>query len=295
MTDPTRPPASQPPPPPPPPAGDGTARRYLSARRKERTPLSGVSSPYGLVIAALAVLISIAPNLVIVAVGGMPEGTGGTAFPEGPELLFGLIVSLVLMLIMFGLALLPVLTAGRPYARLLGPTRGTPMMWAIGIGVGIVTVIVAYTVNAVAVLVFGDGTTVEQGILESASQGGPALVLVVLIAVVIGPITEEVIYRGVFFRALADKVGMWAGATLSAAVFAVVHVEVVFSQPLALAGLFVVGLLLALAYHRTGSLLVPIVGHAVFNAVSVLLALLADQLEVPTAAGILLGPLTGLG
>jgi hypothetical protein len=37
----------------------------------------------------------------------------------------------------------------------------------------------------------------------------------------------------------------------------VVHIDVVLSQPLALAGLVLVGVVLAVAYERTGSLVVP--------------------------------------
>jgi len=252
-------------------------------RTDERTPLDRVPSPYGLLIALATVLIFVAPNLLVLAFDGFADGPGTTALPEGPELIFGLVVTIVLQLTVFALSLLPLLIAGRPFRRLLGPTRSTGLMWAIGLGVGIVTVIVTYTVNAVFVLSFGDGEAVEQEVLDIALAGGAATVLAILLAVVLAPITEEIVFRGVLFRALDHRFGMWPAAVLSSAVFAVIHFEVLFSQPLALVGLFTVGILLAIAYHRTGSLLVPILGHAVFNAVSVSLALLVEQLDLASS------------
>lgn len=251
-----------------------------------------MGSPYGILVALLAVAIFVSPNLLVLAFDGFADGPGTTALPEGPELIIGLVITIALQLFVFALSLLPLLIAGRPFRRLFGPTRSTGTMWAIALGVGIVTVIVTYAVNAIFVLSFGDGEAVEQQVLDIALSGGAATVLAILLAVVLAPITEEIVFRGVLFRALADKLGMWPAAILSSAVFAVIHFEVLFSQPLALVGLFTVGLLLAIAYHRTGSLLVPIVGHAVFNGVSVGLALLAAQLDL---ASTWLPTLPGLG
>jgi membrane protease YdiL (CAAX protease family) len=279
----TSPPSGwQPPPPPPPPSGP-PAHLQQTPRSDRRTPLDLVRSPYGVLVALLSVVIFISPNLLVLAFDGFGDGPGTSAVPEGPELIVGLVITIGLQLIVFAMSLLPLLAAGRPYRRLLGPTRGTGVMWAIGLAVGIVTVIVTYAVNAVFVLSFGDGEPVEQGLLDFALAGGAATVLAILLAVVLAPITEEIVFRGVLFRALDDRFGMWPAAILSSAVFAVIHFEVLFSQPLALVGLFTVGLLLAIAYHRTGSLLVPILGHAVFNAVMVGLALLVDQLDLASS------------
>ena len=228
-------------------------------------------------LALLSITIFVSPNLALLAIGGM-EAAEAVERPSSGQLVFSLAVTLIFQLAIFLLALLPLLIAGRPYRRLLGPTRGTGVMWAIGLGAGIATSVVALSVNAGLAILLEAEDPVEQQILQDALAGGVPLLLAILIAVVAAPITEEVLFRGVLFRALADKLGLWVGAILSSAVFALIHFEIVFSQPIALAGLFTVGLLLAFAYHVTGSLLVPIVGHAVFNAVSLTLAILVDRL-----------------
>ena len=276
--------------------------RATEERTRTRTPLSRVRSPYGLWIATFVVLLFIAPNLLIVglalASGDLEELLAAAVELSPAMLVVNLLAQLVLQLVVFGLSLLPLLAAGRPYGRLWGPTRTTGAMVAIGLGTGVAVAIVAYTVNAIGVLVTGTEDPVEQQLLQDALAGGLPLALVVLVAVVVAPLTEEVVFRGVLFRAMADRINLGVGLVLSSVIFSAIHIEVVVSQPVALLGLFSVGLLLALAYHLTGNLMVPILGHAVFNGISLSLAVLVDRLDLeelidlPTA--LLLGPLAPL-
>jgi uncharacterized protein len=249
----------------------------------DRTKLDRVPARYPLWVAALSVLIFMAPNLLVVAADGLEALESSTETSPG-QVAFGLVFTMILQLVVFGLSLLPLLAAGRPFRRLLGPTRPSMFMVALGLGVGVVTVVLTYMVNIALVLAFdGADDPVEQGLMETVLSGGFATFLAIVIAVVLAPITEEVVFRGVLHRALADRAGVLVGAVVSSAIFAVIHIEVLVSQPLGLGGLFVVGLVLAYAYHYTGSLLVPILGHAVFNGVSITLAFTVDRI-LPTPA-----------
>ena len=271
-------------------------------RTRTRTSLRDVPSPYGMWIATFVVVLFMAPNLAVVGLalagGGLDELLSGAVEVTPTMLVINLIVQLVLQFVVFGISLLPLLVAGRPYSRLLGPTRTTAAMVAIGLGTGVGVAIVSYTLNAIAVLVSGAQDPVEQQLLEDALAGGLPLLLVVIVAVVAAPLTEEVVFRGVLFRAMADRINLGVGLVVSSAIFSVIHIEVVVSQPLALIGLFSVGLLLAVAYHVTGNLMVPILGHAVFNAISLGLAVLVDRLDldelVELPSALLLGPLAPL-
>ncbi|MGM0616951.1 MAG: CPBP family intramembrane glutamic endopeptidase [Actinomycetota bacterium] len=236
-------------------------------------------SPYGLWIAFFSVLIFVAPNLVVLGLSGI-DALDTVVTESTTMIVVNLIVGLVLQLVVFGLALLPLLAAGRPYGRLWGPTRTTGGMVGLGVVVGIGVAIVSYLVNIIVVVLAGVEEPVQQQLLQDALAGGLPLVLVVLLAVVVAPIVEEVIFRGVLFRALADRINLSVGLVLSAGIFAVIHIEVLASQPFALLGLFTVGFLLAWAYHLTGNLTVPILGHAVFNAISLGLTILADRLDL---------------
>jgi len=250
-----------------------------AGRTRTRTPLSRVPSPYGLWIALFSVAIFVAPNLVLVGIAGM-EAVETVPIESDGLIVLNLLVGLVLQLVVFGLALLPLLAAGRPYSRLFGPTRTTATMVAVGLGTGIAVAVLAYLLNAIAVLIAGTEEPVQQQLLQDALAGGLPLVLVVVLAVVVAPVVEEVIFRGVLFRAMSDRINLGVALVLSSAIFAVIHIEVLFSQPVALVGLFTVGLLLAVAYHLTGNLMVPILGHAVFNAISLSLTVVVDRLDL---------------
>jgi membrane protease YdiL (CAAX protease family) len=90
--------------------------------------------------------------------------------------------------------------------------------------------------------------------------------LIVLICVVV-PIGEEIFFRGFVFGGLRARWGVPAAAAASAVFFAAVHLQLVHGLPI-----FLLGVLLALAYQRTGSLVPAIVAHALNNVVALLSA-----------------------
>jgi uncharacterized protein len=237
-------------------------------------------SPYSVLLALIVVVIMSAPNLAFLAIDSAMQTIDTPRAPSQPEVVFGLVVALVLQLIVFVVALVPLMIRRRLDRSLFGPTQPTGSWLALGFGAvaGMATLFAAYGVNIVVALVVGIDDPVEQQLLQDALAGGATFLLAAIIAVVVAPIVEEVVFRGILFRALGDRIGVWFGAIVSSAVFALIHVEVVLSQPLALGGLFAVGMVLALAYHWTGNLLVPVLGHAVFNAASLGLALAIERI-----------------
>jgi uncharacterized protein len=276
------PPSPPPPPPPPPPGAAGPEPAGPPSRRWVR--LTDAPAGYGLVMTALVVAIFSGPSALLTWAfsGGDQEAEFDERF-----VVAGLVVALVFQLVTFGLAMLPLVVRRRSVRVLLGPSRPTTSVAAIGFGLltGIAGIVLAYTVNIALSLLFSVDEGVDQQVLQDAMSGGAAFVLAVVVAVVVAPVVEEVVFRGVLHRAVADRAGVWLGAALSAAVFALIHVEVVMSQPVALGGLFVVGLVLAFGYHLTGNLLVPIIGHAAFNAFGLGFAIVVDRyLDTETAA-----------
>lgn len=113
-----------------------------------------------------------------------------------------------------------------------------------------------------------------------------ASVVVALAAVsVAAPVAEEIIFRGLIFRLARDRWGCGRAVALSALFFGVVH-----WQPWSLFGLVGLGVLLALLYHWTGSLLVPTVAHGAHNAVSLALLLRSrDDLTAGASEGAAFG------
>ncbi len=89
----------------------------------------------------------------------------------------------------------------------------------------------------------------------------------VLLAVVFAPVVEEVLFRGVLFQVLWQRTGrVWLSAVVSGFLFAVIH-------PQFLGGILTVtllGVILAMVYAHTRSLLPCIVIHALNNGMATL-------------------------
>lgn len=90
-----------------------------------------------------------------------------------------------------------------------------------------------------------------------------------LVAVVLAPLVEEILYRGALQQAL-HGLGMprIASIACASALFAVAHWGSLVggSEAGALAMLLVLGLIFGWAYERTGSMWAPFTAHALFNA-----------------------------
>ena len=92
---------------------------------------------------------------------------------------------------------------------------------------------------------------------------------VIIQALIIAPIGEECLFRGFLFNIIRDKWGTIAGAAISSLAFASIH----FSLP-QLIPLFVLALLQCRLYMKTRTLVAPILVHFIFNAISVMAAIL---------------------
>jgi len=89
--------------------------------------------------------------------------------------------------------------------------------------------------------------------------------LIACFGVLVAPVTEELVFRGMLYPGLRTKLGPWLAALASAALFGLVHDSLSAFLPL-----FALALVLARLYERTGSLLACIVVHALNNATSLL-------------------------
>lgn len=84
--------------------------------------------------------------------------------------------------------------------------------------------------------------------------------------VVLAPLAEELLFRGLLFGSLRGRIGVWPAALASGAVFGVIHLG--GGQDPFIPVLAALGVVLALAYHYSGVLYAAIAIHAVNNAVS---------------------------
>ncbi|MCI0409193.1 MAG: CPBP family intramembrane metalloprotease [Acidobacteria bacterium] len=95
---------------------------------------------------------------------------------------------------------------------------------------------------------------------------------VVSFLVVIAPLTEELLFRGLFLHRLAEGYGTRAGVLGSALCFGVFHI-----LPWQVVGATLVGIYLGWLVVKTRSVFVPMFAHALFNLVPVVATGLASR------------------
>lgn len=141
----------------------------------------------------------------------------------------------------------------------------------LGFLVRIASAIVAALV--VALLRGASNEAVDLPTQVSPDLTGWGLVSFAVFAVIAAPVLEEFVFRGLFFRSIADRHGFWPGALVSGIAFGAFHLLTPGPQLDVLAlGITHVGTGIGLAwiYWRRRNILAPIAGHAVFNLIAVI-------------------------
>lgn len=155
--------------------------------------------------------------------------------------------------------------AARPTAiavtGLLGiPTLFAAMFAAAAVMVGLLSLWMPVQ-EAIARLAREEG--LQQALMPSGplTAGGAAALAVYI---VLAPLGEETLFRGMLYTSLRDRFGFTAAAVVSSVCFALLHL-----LPLHLLALLGVGLVLTILRERTGSLLAPIIAHVGLNAITI--------------------------
>ena len=161
---------------------------------------------------------------------------------------------------------LPLIVAnlhGRPTAQDFG-LRRPPLLRAIGLSVAVLFALTALILMWVAALGL-DGEEGQALTERLGTDGTLTVIVLVLVVTILGPVGEEVLFRGYIFRALRNWRGLWPAAITTGVLFAAMHLGWV---PLALSVPIVVfGIAMCLLYHWTGSLYPCIAVHAFGNAI----------------------------
>ena len=149
----------------------------------------------------------------------------------------------------------------------LRPFRAFTRRDARAIGIGIAALFLTRIATGIVLVATDQTKHVQAGFehfdVTSKTQGitSISVVLAVLSLVVIAPVVEEIVFRGLLFGALARRLGVLGGAVVTALLFGAVHGDPVLFPTLA-----AMGFITALAYAGTGNLWVAVVLHASNNA-----------------------------
>ena len=155
---------------------------------------------------------------------------------------------------------------GAEAAKLLwGHRRPTAADVLVGIGAAVAGQIGVSLI--VYLLTLDGGAPTVQEELRQAAANPNTLPFMLLGAVVLVPIAEELLYRGMLFQGLRARHGRWPAIGISGFFFGLLHVQWgdLGGTMLLLAAFYPLGMWLAWLFDRRGTLVVPIVCHIVYN------------------------------
>ncbi len=96
-----------------------------------------------------------------------------------------------------------------------------------------------------------------------------------LFAAIIGPMIEELFFRGFLYSALKKYIGIFWAMAVTAGLFAALHAHIVGFFPI-----MALGMLLAYIYEKTGTLVSSVTVHIIHNLSMVFLVFLVKQVGI---------------
>jgi membrane protease YdiL (CAAX protease family) len=136
---------------------------------------------------------------------------------------------------------------------------------------GIILLLAAYPLISLANMItqglFGSGSS-RQNIVElfSGSHTIDQRIMIIVFAVAIAPVIEEFLFRFFLYGVIKRYLGSFLGIIANALLFAAAHTHFPSFVPL-----FILGSCFTIAYEWSGSILVAMTMHSVFNSVTLIL------------------------
>ncbi|MCA1056955.1 CPBP family intramembrane metalloprotease [Rossellomorea aquimaris] len=154
--------------------------------------------------------------------------------------------------------------------------RSSPLNVGSSVGWAIAGVFIAFFAQSIAI-------QIEYAIgIEMGSENTQAIIGIIekvpvtmLVAAIIGPILEEIVFRKIIFGVLYEKMNFFFAALISSVIFALAHFEpehvILYSA---------MGFTFAFLYVRTKRILVPIFAHVAMNTSVVLIqSIYKDEIQ----------------
>ncbi len=249
-------------PPPPPPPG-------IQIVVPERTPVKALKAillflVYGFTQFIAGLIVTV---VYIVATG---KDAAAASLVEDPVLLLiagtaGFVVGGPVIL-----ALARAMEGGSTWKEALAPfgmVKSSPRAIAAGVGLGVaIAVVLGFGLE----MVFPSPENAEGPLIQAAAAPGWQRILFVLLAVLLAPVFEEFLFRGVMYTGMLRSWGKWPAGIVVTLSFGLLHLADVGGYWPALFMITVVGLGLLLVRIKTKSLIPAIAMHAAYNLFQVL-------------------------
>jgi uncharacterized protein len=204
-------------------------------------------------------LVAAAAYLVLGTVGGFALSTVPGALTDV------VLVLLATAIATFGAVAIALAPRVRSFAPLRLRSPGT--RWLLGgVAAGVGVFLVNQLVIIGWVLLTGDTSNPQQTLSAGAAAGGWSLVGVIALGGLVIPLAEELLFRGIGYTALR-RYGVLVAVLASSAVFGLAH-----GLSIVLVAAFVVGVVNAWMFERSGSVWPGVLAHATNNTTLFVLA-----------------------
>ena len=152
----------------------------------------------------------------------------------------------------------------------LGPPAGSALPWAALAA----ALAAAYCVAALWVVPRPPDLPLGP-LAQTAMRGGWARVVWAAVALLVAPVTEELLFRGVLFQGFAASWGRWAAGTIVTVLFVLLHLGETWTYWPSIVSILAVALVALAARVRTGSVWPAVAAHLAHNTVIVVVVFAA--------------------
>lgn len=142
-----------------------------------------------------------------------------------------------------------------------------PSWRELGLGAGALALVLGITSLIASAL--GEQTPAFIGDTFTSAQAAGLLSLLVFSFVFLGPLQEELVFRGFFFAGFAPAIGPWPAIVLTSAVWALSHGQY---EWFFVGEIFALGVLFGWLRWRSGSIILTFILHAFVNGMAVVAA-----------------------
>lgn len=149
----------------------------------------------------------------------------------------------------------------------VGVRAPTRVWWQAGLWIGLLAIPISGLIASLIQQVLGLPQVNPQiSFLAPAGFSWFGAIGMFLFGGIIDPFAEELVFRGVLYRWLRDRFGIWPGILVSALIFGLAHGDIAVGGAAA-----VLGVVLAWVYEKSHSLWPSVLIHVINNAVKIVL------------------------
>jgi len=151
------------------------------------------------------------------------------------------------------------------------------VLYGISGYLGIIPLLFLTLLATVLIMVYFKISTPVQPIVDMMikQKEGALLLYMSVFAAVIGPIMEEIVFRGFMYGAFRKRLGVVWGMVVTSLVFSLLH-----AHPVGFVPIFILGMLLVYLYEKTGSLIPSFTVHIIHNLASIGMVFLVKYLNI---------------